>query len=373
MKTLALLAALSALPLSASAQVVKMVRFAKIGPLGGGGFEPAGTMRERGSGWCEHGNFIDADLLPERREVRVLCKPYDAGEGSRVEVQVLDADARTVATKVLVSTNTGDLVFPSTIWLERGKAEPLLATWNHFQARVWNEKGQPVDLPTKDGIGGLAGFSAKDGGPLVVVARPYGEKGLEAFRPDGRRAWAIADLIEVRGLEPARLDGRAVAAAWHSIGRIAFVDASGKIRERALPGGNSDRLMLDDGKEPRLYALDSGAGSKRETLGIWTAVKDKDGRRWEKTGVADLGPVTITGWTLARFTAGSPSRVVVGTSNGWVFILDGSGAPVATRKFRSPVKKLSASDLDGDGRDELVVVIDGASENAVIFSPLTIP
>ena len=63
----------------------------------------------------------------------------------------------------------------------------------------------------------------------------------------------------------------------------------------------------------------------------------------------------------------------MGTSNGWVFLLNAEGKPVASRKFRSPVRSLTAADLDGDGRDELVVVLDGSSLNVTVFSPQAVP
>lgn len=357
----ALVAVFLAAPLSA--QMIAR----KIRPLGGGGFQPEGVLRERGMGWCEHGSFVDASVLPERREIRLVCSVY-ARDGQGLEAQVLDADAKTVATVAIRSTATYDSPFPHMLWLERGKAEPLPAAWDYYRARVWNDKGEPVDLKVENGVTAAAALSAKDGGPLLVLASGRGENGLEAYRPDGKRAWGTPDVAEVRGLEAVRLDGKPALAAWHSIARVALVDARGKIRERILAEGNSDRLMLEDGKEPRALVLDSGAGSKRETMRTMVRRKTKDGPRWEKTASADLGFVTVTGWTAARFAKGA-SVPVVGTSNGWVFVLGEDGAPAATRKFLSPVRRLTAADLDGDGRDELVVILDGASQNVVIFSP----
>lgn len=355
------LAVLLAAPLSAQMVV------SKIRPFGMADSESDGALRQRGMGWCEHGTFVDASVLPERREIRLVCSIYTR-EGERLEAQVLDADARTVATVPIRSSGTAESPFPHMLWLERGKAEPLPAAWDYWRARVWNEKGEPVDLKVEHGVTGAAALSAKDGGPFLVLANDRGENGLEAYRPDGKRAWATPDLVEARKLEAVRFDGRAALAAWHSIGRVALVDARGKVRERILAEGNSDRLMLDDGKEPRAFVLDSGAGSKREAMRTLERRKTKDGPRWEKTASADLGFVTVTGWTLARFSAGKPVPVV-GTSNGWVLLLGEDGTPAYTRKFLSPVRRLTAADLDGDGRDELVVVLDGASQNVVVLSP----
>ncbi|MBI2387794.1 MAG: hypothetical protein HYV14_17550 [Elusimicrobia bacterium] len=376
MTRLALLAAATVLSASAAAQVVapRFARGMKIRPLGGYAWEPASSFKDRGMGWCENGAFVDAAVLPSRGEIRLVCSDYDDNTGKKFFfTQVLDADAKTVSQERFPDAGPLDAVHKEVGWLERGRAAPLPVTWDYSRLRVWNEKGGVVDIPVKDGVSGAALIGSKDGGPLIVVGHAYGENGLEAFRPNGKRAWSTADPADVRELSTARLDGRPVLAAWHSTSRLTFLDASGKVRERLSLGGNADRMLLDDVREPRLYTLDSKAGSSRETLLIQLGRKGKEGRRWESVASADLGPITITGYTLARFVPGAERRLVVGTSNGWVFLLDSSGKAVASRKFLSPVGSLSAADLDGDGRDELVVVIDGASENVVVFSPNIIP
>lgn len=371
MPRLALLAAAVFLSVSAAAQVVapRLARGMKIRPLGGFAWEPAQSFKERGMGWCENGTFVDASVLPSRKEIRLVCSDYDDA-GKRVFfTQVLDADAKTVSQERFPDAGPLDGMRKKVGWLERGKAAPLPVTWDYSRLRVWDEKGGVVDIPVKDGVSGAVLVASKDGGPLIVVSHAYGENGLEAFRPNGKRAWSTADPADVRELSAARLDGRPVLAAWHSTSRLTFLDVNGKVRERLSLGGNTDRMLLDDGPEPRLYTLDSRAGSSRETLLIQFGRKGKEGRRWEGVASADLGPITITGYALGRFVPGAERRLVVGTNNGWVFLLDTSGKAVASRKFLSPVSGLSAADLDGDGRDELVVVIDGASENVVVFSP----
>lgn len=371
MKRLALLAAVTALSASASAQVLapRFVRGMKIRPLGGYAWEPEASFKNRGMGWCENGTFVDAAVLPSRKEIRLVCSDYDDSGKRFLVTLVLDADAKTVSQERFPDAGPLDASPKKVVWLERGKAAPLPVTWDYSRLRVWDGKGGVVNIPVKDGVSGAAAMGPKDGGPLIVVSHAYGENGLEAFRPNGKRAWNTADPADVRELSAARLDGRPVLAAWHSTSRLTFLDASGKVRERLSLGGNSDRMLLDDSPEPRLYTFDSKAGSGRETLLIQLGRKGKEGRRWESVASADLGPITITGYTLGRFVPGAERRLVVGTSNGWVFLLDSSGKPVASRKFLSPVSALAAADLDGDGRDELVVVIDGASENVVVFSP----
>lgn len=361
---------LSASP--ASAQVVSRVK-RLVAPKVPALWEPAfgrseGLLRQRGTAWCDDGRFVDASVLPERREIRVVCASYGAPPEERTSVRVFDADARLKASAVIRSSGTTEATQSFVAWIERGKPEPVPVTWDTYRARVWDKKGNPVDLTVKDGVSDVAPISDKNGGPLLVIAHPWGENGLEAFRQDGSRAWATPSPYEVRGLEPVRLDGKPLLAAWHSVGRVTFVDARGKAYDHALPGGNSDRLMLEDGKNPRLFALDNGAGSKRESLIVMERRKDADGRRWEKTGEYDLGPVTITGWTMATLNKSEPARIAVGTSNGWVFLLDDKGTTLDSAKFRSPVRRLQAADLDGDGGDELVAVFDGASQNVVVFS-----
>ena len=114
------------------------------------------------------------------------------------------------------------------------------------------------------------------------------------------------------------------------------------------------------------------AGSSHEILTVHLRSKGKD-PHWEPTATANLGPITITAQALGRFVPGEPRRLVIGTSNGWLFLLDSAGRAAAERKFLSPVRSLTAIDLDRDGRDELVVVLGGASENVLIFSPQTTP
>lgn len=375
MTRLALLAAAALLAAPAAAQVEapRFARVMKIRPLGGFSWTPASAFKARGMGWCESGAFVDAAVLPSRKEIRLVCSDFDDSGRRFLYTQVLDADAKTVSEERFPNAERLDPAPRKVGWLERGKAAPLPVTWDHTELRVWGDRGRVLNIPVKDGISGAAMVSSKDGGPLIVVSHAYGEHGLEAIRPDGTRAWATADPADVRDVSAARLDGRPVLAAWHSVARLTFLDVSGKVRERLSLGGNSDRMILDDGREPRLYTLDSKAGSSRETLLVQARRKGKEGRRWDSETSADLGPITITAYALGRFVPGAARRLVVGTSNGWVFLLDPAGAAVASRKFLSPVSSLSAADLDGDGRDELVVVIDGASENVVVFSPDIVP
>lgn len=369
-----LVLAVAALAAPSAAQVLAPARAMKIRPLTSGRpWEPAASFKEIGTAWCENGAFVDAAVLPARKEIRIVCSDYGSAGKRAFSTQILDAGMRPVSVMPLVSPDSLDAVFENVAWLERGKSEPLPVTWNSYRLRTWNEKGAAVDIAVKDGVSALAVLGAKDGGPLIVVGHGYGENGLEAFRPDGKRVWNTADPADVRGLTLARLDGRPMLAAWHSTSRLALLGVDGKVRERLTFGSNADRMMLDDTKEPRLYTLDSRAGSSRETLLIQLGRKGKEGRRWEAITSADLGPITITGYTLGSFVPGQGRRVVVGTSNGWVFLLDASGKPVASRKFLSPVRRLTAADLDGDGRDELAVILDGASQNVIVFSPQAVP
>ncbi len=373
MKRLVRLAAVAAtLSVPAAAQILAHPGLAeKIHPMTSGHlWEPASAFMERGVAWCAKGSFVDASVLPGRKEIRLVCADF----GSRGHTtQVLDADAKLLFAAPLASTDTADAIFQNVAWLERGKAAPLPVTWDFYRLRTWNDKGAVVDIPVKDGVAAVALLGSKEGGPAIVVGHMYGEKGFDAYRPDGKLLWSSADTTDVRELSVVRLGGRPALAALHAVSRLALLGTDGKVKERLLLGGNSDRVLLDDGKEPRLYAFDSGAGSKRESLNIFTAVRSKEGRRWESPSPVDLGPITITGRALGRFDAGKPPRLVVGTSNGWVFLLDAAGKPVASCKFRSPVRSLTAADLDGDGRDELVVVLDGESLNVTVFSPQTVP
>lgn len=345
----------------------------KIGLISGHQWEPASSFEERGTGWCEKGSFVDAGVLPVRKEIRLVCSGYGHPGKNAYMTQILNVDARPVSVEPLAEAGTPEAVYQNVAWLERGKSAPLPVTWDFFRLRTWNDQGGIVDIPVKDGISALAVLGAKDGGPMIVVGHGYGENGLDAFRPDGKHLWSAADPADLHELSAVRLGGRPALAAVHAVSRLALIGTDGKVRERLLLGGNADRVLLDDGKEPRLYAFDSGAGSKRESLMILAPLKTKEGRRWQSAVPVDLGPITVTARALGRFDAGKPLRLVVGTSNGWVFLLDAAGKTAASRKFLSPVRSLTAADLDGDGRDELVVILDGASQNVVVFSPRDIP
>lgn len=343
---------LLALLLAGSSWSASIARVMKVKPLGGHSWEPD-VFRERGGGWCEHGPFHDAGVAPGGKELRLVCTRYgDEGRPLR-ETQVLDADGR-----LLRLEPYGPEPLERIVWLGRGKGRPLPVSWDRYRARADDR-----ELQVEHGLEGVAVVGKDEGGPLIVAGYGFGEKGLEAFRPDGTAAWSLPEPSEVRGVSVIRLDGKPRLAVWHGLARLAILDMKGKVLERVLFEGNADRLFARDGKEPRLYALDSGAGSKRETLLIMKPVKEKGGRRWESAGKADLGPLTVTAWTAGSYGP------VVGTLDGWIFLLDEAGAVAASTKFRSAVRRLEASDLDGDGKDELVVVLEGASQNVVVFSP----
>ena len=70
MNRLAALLAVALLPAHAAAQI-RMMRAMKIHPIGGYEWAPSSSFKFRGSGWCENGSFVDAAVLPVRRESTV--------------------------------------------------------------------------------------------------------------------------------------------------------------------------------------------------------------------------------------------------------------------------------------------------------------
>lgn len=333
----------------------------KIQPLGGYHWEPADAFRTLGMGWCENGRFVDAGVLPGRREIRLACAGYgDQAQG--LDVQVLDAQARAVSREAVPGR------FERVGWLGRRNSPPLAVAWDWTKVSIFDEKGGVGKISATGGFSSVAWLGQEDGGPLVAVGHYSGAAGVSAYLPDGKPAWETAEVYDVRNLAAARLRGKPVFLALHGMGRLAFLDASGRVVSRAALGGNIDRVLLDDAAAPRLYAFDSHAEHARESVIIFEGRRQGRTWEWERRGSVDLGPVTITAYALGDFDGSGRRTPVVGTSNGWIFALDRDGAPTAELKLLSPIQALAAADLQGDKADELVAVIAGASENVLVFA-----
>lgn len=198
-----------------------------------------------------------------------------------------------------------------------------------------------------------------DGRAEVVTGGP---SGLDAFTPGGRSLWswrfrapAAGEKAELRGLDDLR-DGRVrrVAAARRD-GALVVLDAAGRgVVE--TQGGEVRRLRAadadGDGRDEVLVGRDSGA---YEALGEGGAVRA--GTQLGES-VVEIRKVDLDG---RRDTP----DVALGGKRGAVSVLRGNKI-VLRAHMAARVSDLGGVDVDGDGRDELVV---GCDDNSItVFS-----
>ena len=119
-----------------------------------------------------------------------------------------------------------------------------------------------------------------------------------------------------------------------------------------------------------MYVLDSGFDSWRQKISVAhsTGAVKKEGSRWEGFPSEDLGRITVTAYALGDFDGPGRRQPVVGTDNGWVLLLDQAGKIVSETRLRGKISYLGALDLSGDGKDELVVGVEGYSGNVLVFT-----
>ncbi len=197
---------------------------------------------------------------------------------------------------------------------------------------------------TADGTRELVGF--RPGGTAVkVIALGSGAE---------RKIAVPAPLIDVavwndptsgtRRLAMATLRGAAVAAAGDDLAKL--LDGAGRVRSvTPLPGGAVFALREDG----TLGGLEASAPVwARKAAGAERLLVARD------TG-AVTGPRSVIGAVSGRFLAGDGRQLAVATYAGHVALLDEASGSVLFDAIWTGVKDLAAADLDGDGRDELLV------------------
>ena len=255
------------------------------------------------------------------------------------------------------------------LWDDSGKA-PLFAGADDFRLWQFGLGGRPVEMDVPEmRAEDFTPVPKEHGGPLVVAAYQYGTAGLRAFKPDGKLAWELADLERITSVRLDFAGLRPVLAAADGTGKISLVGLQGRVLERFQAGGNLDRVLYDQDSEGQwLYGLDSRAGSWKESLKIFRADRGRSPgeREWREAGTHDLGNITVAAWALGGFYDG-PRKIVLGTSNGWVLILDRTGRLATEARFRGKIVSLLSRDLDRDLKEELIVGVEGFSGNLFVF------
>lgn len=354
---LVLLSAL--LAISAQAQAVRVGFLKPLSLLGGNAWGEDAYFDLRWSQRAEAG-LLDLRVLDEDKTTWMFDEmPY--GEHRATLVAFDPAGAQKAKLEVDVSRAARAWVLPGA-----GKTHAVVANdagtlfgVGKDGARLWDFRVESMRPES------FALLRRKRKAALLVAAYGYGEAALRAVDEKGALAWVYQEIERANSLGGARLDGEDMVWASNGTGRFAFVDSRGKTRERLQAEGNSDRLLVagPSGRETA-FAIDSGAGSRRERL--WVYQREKAGV-WKKLTSADLGPVTVTAWTVGDFDGDGSSEPVVGTDNGWIFVLDGAGRTVSETRHRGKVFRLAAADLDGDGRSELVAGVLGSTTNVLVY------
>ena len=212
-------------------------------------------------------------------------------------------------------------------------------------------------LKTGAPAGRLIDFgTTADGTRELVAFRPGGTAlNVIALRSGTERKIAVpAPLIDVavwndatsgtRRLAVATLRGAAVATAGDDVAKL--LEGAGGVRSvTPLPGAGVLALQEDG----TLSALGASAPVwARKAAGAERLLLARD------TG-AVTAPRSVTAAVSGRFLAGDGRQLAVATYAGRVALLDEASGSVLFDAIWTGVKDLAAADLDGDGRDELLV------------------
>lgn len=197
-----------------------------------------------------------------------------------------------------------------------------------------------------------------DGVPELLSFRP-GSTRVVAFAPvaDTPRVWEAPSPVLDLELWPAlgERPGEILLATVAGLVRAGpagppfrSVEGFGEVRDLAIRGDGW--LALEAGG--RAHWLDSELRESRSATtvadGQHLVVEPRDG------GAVVVAPASVTAWAFGRFLEG-PAQIAVATVGGQLLLLDASDGRVRYRARWDAVRDLVAGDVDGDGRDDLVV------------------
>ncbi len=248
---------------------------------------------------------------------------------------------------------------------------PLEASLVSFQSEAASKAALSVDqdrvlIGISDASPGAWGH---DGGMLMEPDLTAG-KGA----PGGRLAWSGGPVA----LDP----GHLVVRAWDELGserwwlgmpspatdivavddqiwvamvsHLVVLDGSGAVLARQDSGATDLAISEDgavhavDGETHRVLRLSEGSLQQVSSTPAPGAKK--------VTGQGDLGSAEVTDLISGRFGPEGAWRVVAARKDGSVVALDSAGTPTWTLRLRA-TPALAATDVDGDGHDELFLAV----------------
>lgn len=313
------------------------------------------------------GPIPSARLLGKEGALRFVDEGYSPDGLARMEAQIDRAMAESLedgATLGMAWTRgsarlAGFLTLAGADDLAVDEGGALVGVADHVPVRVIpGPDGLMAALPSPAPPGGSSAERvAWLGGPVVAsVDEPW----LRARGPAGEPRWMLTTPGPVRDLA---VQGDALWVATDA--EILVLDAAGSVVRR-LPGGAVDLATAEgglwavDGAHQRWLSQDPSSGPAVERLAPDGACALADG------GVASL---LARSCVAGRFGADGGMRSVIARDDGMIVGLDAAGQPAFTLSLQTE-SRLAALDLDGDGRDTLLVSIHG---QGLAWIDLTLP
>lgn len=243
----------------------------------------------------------------------------------------------------------------------RGGQERL-AIQSAGEAAILDLQGGPA-VPLAADVARLTTGDLDGDGTDEVIVHSWRTKILSAYRAGGQRLWAKGGFDSVGTLAAGRLDTnrRGVLLTGGRGGgmttSLTGLTGAGKVF-LSTPVAWSEAVfshLTDLGDGPRLVSVGHLYPNDRQILKVARLGNSGLEPVWE----ADLNWTSVSALTAADLNGDGRREILVGTSNGWILVFSFEGRLLAEKNVLGEITDMETGDLDGDGPQKVLVAVKG--------------